>query len=139
MSFLEWQERFETGLPGYDAQHQTLFRLANRIHDCLENETPASDLEVSAVLEAFLEMTQAHVRTEDELMIWEEFAPAADHVSAHQRFTQYLEATQDPGLEGGLLRQRLHEALLQFKAHFEDEDEQSFLALLRRKHLLSPG
>ena len=134
MAFLDWQERYETGLAGYDAQHQTLFRLANRIHECLMKQATGSDLEIASVFAAFLEMTRAHVRTEDELMAWQQYAPAADHEKAHHQFIQYLESMADPSVVGQSLRERLQDVLVKFKAHFEDDDEQTFLVLLRRKH-----
>lgn len=135
--FLEWKETYETGLLGYDAQHKTLFRLANRIHECLDRQAPGSDLELSSVFGAFLEMTRTHVRTEGELMAWHQHEPAHGHEEAHRHFIEGLEAIADPSVGGLSQRERLSEILLKFKHHFEAEDEQAFLALLRRRNFPS--
>jgi hemerythrin-like metal-binding protein len=137
MAFIEWQEHYETGLMGYDAQHKTLFRLANRIHECLERQVPGSDLEINSVFAAFLEMTRTHVRTEDELMAWHHHEPAKDHEEAHRHFIEGLEALADPSVSGLSQRERLSEILHKFKRHFEAEDEQTFLALLRHRNFPS--
>ncbi len=134
MAFIEWKEQYETGLLGYDAQHKTLIRLANRIHECLDSQAPGSDLELSSVFGAFLEMTRTHVRTEDELMAWHHHDPAFGHEEAHQNFIAGLEAISEPSLEGLSQRQRLGEILVKFKLHFETEDEQAFLSMLRHRN-----
>ena len=122
---------------GYDAQHKTLFRLANRIHECLERQTPGSDLEISSVFGAFLEMTRTHVRTEDDLMAWHHHEPGKDHEEAHRQFIKSLEAIADPLAESLTQREQLSEILIKFKLHFETEDEQAFLALLRHRNFPS--
>ena len=137
MTFLEWSEQYETGLLGYDAQHKTLFRLANRIHDCLERQAPGSDLELNSVFGAFLEMTRTHIRTEDELMAWHHFEPAKDHEEAHRNFIDGLESIASSAAASLSQQERLNEILHKFKAHFEAEDEQAFLALLRRSNFPS--
>lgn len=134
MTFIEWNEQYETGVLGYDAQHKTLFRLANRIHDCLERQAPGSDLELSSVFGAFLEMTRTHIRTEDELMAWHHFEPAKDHEDAHRQFIEGLETIASSSIGGLSQQERLSEFLLKFKHHFEAEDEQAFLALLRHRN-----
>jgi len=139
VTYIEWKEQYETGLLGYDAQHKTLFRLANRIHDCLEKQVPGSDLELSSVFGAFLEMTRTHVRTEDELMAWHHFEPGKDHEEAHRHFIEGLEAIANSSVGGLSQRERLSEILLKFKNHFEAEDEQAFLGLLRRSNFPSAG
>ncbi|MBL0211726.1 MAG: hypothetical protein IPQ13_12585 [Holophagaceae bacterium] len=139
MAFIEWNEQYETGLLGYDAQHRTLFRLANRIHECLDRQLPGSELELSSVFGAFLEMTRTHVRTEDELMAWHRYEPGKDHEKAHSHFIEGLEAIADSSLGGLSHREHLREILLKFKLHFEAEDEQTFLALLRRSNFPTAG
>ncbi len=134
MAYIEWKEQYETGLLGYDAQHRTLFRLANRIYECIERQAPGSDLELSSVFGAFLEMTRTHVRTEDELMAWHHFEPGKTHEEAHSHFIEGLEAIADSSIGGLSQQERLREILLKFKAHFEADDEQTFLALLRRSN-----
>lgn len=134
VAFIEWKEHYETGLLGYDAQHKTLVRLANRIHECLASQIPGSDLELSSVFGAFLEMTKTHVRTENELMTWHHHDPSHGHEDAHRYFIQGLEA-----VSGFTHRERLREVLHKFKAHFEAEDEQAFLAMLRRHNLPKVG
>lgn len=134
VAFIEWKENYETGLVGYDVQHKTLVRLANRIQECLDRQAPGSDLEISSVFGAFMEMTRTHVRIEDELMAWHHHEPAKDHEEAHRDFIEGLEAIADPSVEGLSQRERLHEILLKFKQHFEAEDEQAFLALLRHRN-----
>ncbi len=139
VGFIEWKEHYETGLLGYDAQHKTLVRLANRIHECLDSQIPGSDLELGSVFGAFLEMTKTHVRTEDELMAWHHHDPAYGHEDAHRSFLEGLEAIADPAVDGFSHRERLGEILYKFKAHFEAKDEQAFLAMLRRHNLPGAG
>jgi hemerythrin-like metal-binding protein len=128
MAFVEWKEGFETGFAAYDAQHQTLFRLANRLHACLARPESEANQEIATALVAFLEMTRAHVRTEDELMRWQGYAPADDHDQAHGNFLRLLEATQT----AEDARPLVATALQKFKAHFESDEEQAFLAILRK-------
>lgn len=137
VDFIEWKEQYETGLLGYDTQHKTLFRLANRIHECLARQAPGSDLEISSVFGAFLEMTRTHVRTEDELMAWYHHEPTGAHEASHHRFVEGLEAIANQPIGALSQRERLSEVLLMFKEHFEAEDEQAFLALLRHRNLPS--
>ncbi len=137
MTFIEWKDSYQTGLAGYDAQHQTLFRLANRIHECLANESPGSDLEISSVFGAFLEMTRAHIRTEDELMVWHGYSSSEHHEEAHSRFLEGLELIAGQDSPGPNKRGQLALMLDMFKAHFEAEDEQAFLALLHQRNFPS--
>lgn len=137
MAFLEWKKHYETGLLGYDAQHKTLFRLANRIHECLERQMPGSDLELSSVFGAFLELTRTHACTEDELMAWHQYEPGGGHEDAHRRFIEKLEAIAHQPIDTHSQRERLQEILLIFKHHCEAADEQAFVALLRNKNFPS--
>ena len=134
VAFIEWKEHYETGLLGYDAQHRTLFRLANRIHECLDRQVSGSELELSSVFGAFLEMTKTHVRTEDELMAWHHHDPAPEHEEAHRRFIDALEEIANSPDENVSHRDRLVEILNTFRHHFEADDEQAFLALLRQRN-----
>ncbi len=129
MAFITWKESYETGFTAYDAQHQTLFRLANRLQDLLDHPGSGTSQDIAPVYMAFLEMTRDHVRTEDELMRWAGYAPADDHDAAHGRFVELLESAQATSD----VRSLLQTALLKFKAHFESEEEQAFLALLRSR------
>ncbi|MBK8727324.1 MAG: hemerythrin domain-containing protein [Holophagaceae bacterium] len=130
MSFLQWQEGYETGYAAYDNQHQTLFRLANRLQEILDHPGSGTGQDIAPVYVAFLELTKAHVRTEDELMRWAGYATADDHDTAHMHFLELLVSAQDTND----LRPMLRIALQKFKAHFESQDEQAFLALLRTRH-----
>jgi hemerythrin-like metal-binding protein len=130
MPFITWKESYETGFAAYDGQHQTLFRLANRLQDILDHPGSGTSQDIAPVYHAFLDMTRAHVRTEDELMRWAGYAPADDHDQAHERFVEMLESAP----QAGDFRSLLQTALWKFKAHFESEEEQAFLELLRTRH-----
>jgi hemerythrin-like metal-binding protein len=129
MAFIEWKESYETGFAAYDSQHQMLFRLANRLQDILDHPGSGTGQDIAPVYIAFLDMTRAHVRTEDELMRWAGYAPADQHDAAHGRFVDLLESGQTTGD----LRTLLQSALWKFKTHFESDEEQAFITLLRSR------
>jgi hemerythrin-like metal-binding protein len=135
MAFLTWKESYDTGFGAYDQQHQTLFRLANRLQEILDHPGNGTGQDIAPVYVAFLELTRSHVRTEDELMRWAGYEPADHHDEAHLQFVELLVNAQ----HDNNLRPLLQAALHKFKAHFESEEEQAFLALLRTKHYPPTG
>lgn len=136
MAFVDWLPEYTTGWTAYDTQHHRLIDLVNELHGLVEAYRPGDERRIAARFDEFIDLVRVHARTEDDLMARLGHPPATEHEQAHQAFLQMLlgvSALEDLGVDG---HPSLVECLQKFKTHFQGDDEQSFLALLRTQSLL---
>ncbi len=78
-----WRPEYETGNEVIDAQHRSLFELANRLLDALlRNETRGAVQDLAKDLVAFVER---HFETEESILVARDSPSAAEHTSSHRR------------------------------------------------------
>ncbi len=135
MPFVSWKDAYRTGWSAYDGQHQALFALVNELQDRLEAFAPGKEDALERCFAAFTKLVAEHAALEDRLMAELGHPPATDHAQAHHRFLEGLQGLRDAGDFGTSAHPALREALAKFKTHFEGEDEQGFLVLLRARFL----
>lgn len=135
MGYVNWDEGYRTGWSTYDGQHAGLFALVNDLHRGVEGFAPGDEAALAAKFGAFITLVREHATLEDELMAQMGHPPALDHAAAHAKFLAGLEAILAGGDFGPEAHPRILEALGKFKTHFEGEDEQGFLVLLRARFL----
>lgn len=87
---LEWSEKFRTGLPRVDVQHQEIFRLINQILDPAQ-ERPTSET-VQGVLRFLIGYVGEHFADEERFMRASRYPGYDDHHSKHEALTQKANA-----------------------------------------------
>lgn len=131
MSFVPWRSEFATGLEAYDAQHMALFAQVNVIYGHLESFRTDLEPFLEADLLTFTDLVRAHARTEEDLMARIGYPGLAAHGAAHRAFRDHLEGLLARRIFGGEAHTEILAAISEFREHFEAEDEQAFIALLR--------
>jgi hemerythrin len=89
MAFLEWSDKFVTGIALIDTQHRWLVDLTNRLYDEMNAHEPQRD-EIGKVLEGLMEYTVNHFITEESLFATHHYPDAAEHASQHNHFTAQI-------------------------------------------------
>ena len=89
---LRWDASIATGVAEVDAQHQHLFDVFN----AAARAQAAGSAQADALITELIDYTREHFRTEAELMRRWPVDPAgkAAHLSAHQRFVDFLDQAQ---------------------------------------------
>ncbi|MCW8860818.1 MAG: bacteriohemerythrin, partial [Rhodospirillales bacterium] len=82
MSYVTWRDSLLTGIPDIDRDHQTLFDLANQLHDSYAKGVDPS--ETKEVFAALLDYTDYHFRREEDLLDREGFPDTEAHKQAHE-------------------------------------------------------
>lgn len=129
--FLSWQDRFETGNLPYDDQHRALLALLNQMGESMQHWGGREEARLQLRFETFAELLELHSRMEDLLMHRFGHGTAADHAEMHRSFLAEVKAIAERGDFGPRAHPAILEVLGRFKAHFEGEDEQRLLHLLR--------
>lgn len=85
---IEWQTRFETGIPDVDDDHRRLVALINDLDFVLES---GGDMgRAGEAIDALIDYADYHFAREEALMVEGHFDGTADHAMAHAHFGQYL-------------------------------------------------
>jgi hemerythrin len=85
---IEWQLRYETGIPEIDEDHRRLVGLINDLDDVLEGD---GDLQrIGMVIDALVDYTHYHFTREEALMAEIGYEEAVDHALAHAQFGHFL-------------------------------------------------
>jgi hemerythrin len=86
MDRLEWKPQYSVGVAELDAQHQTLFELANRLirlHDA-----GPTDKQFFIILNELVRYAETHFATEEELMRRHGYPDLAAHEEEHRKFVE---------------------------------------------------
>lgn len=89
MGEIQWAERYRTGIPFVDAQHQELFRVVARLQESLARN--AGEPALRAQLDDLLSLLQEHFRDEEEFLRRYGYPNLLDHVAEHTAMFGELE------------------------------------------------
>jgi hemerythrin len=78
-----WTERYATGIPRVDAQHQTLIRIINEVFEILCSDNPE---EIDASLVKLGDYITEHFALEEAYMVETAYPEHAEHKEAHASF-----------------------------------------------------
>ena len=81
MAVLTWNDRFATGIPKVDDQHQSLFNTVNEFYEGLVEGR--SNQELAVTLHFLVDYTVKHFKTEEDFMRRSAFPGLAAHRSEH--------------------------------------------------------
>lgn len=108
MSYYQFSEVLETGVPLIDADHRALIELINGLHDSLEAGAPAADLD--DLFEKLMRYAAFHFDREEKMLKVCAYPDYDTHHQEHVNFADYIEeamrrraSTGDPELASELL------------------------------------
>jgi hemerythrin-like metal-binding protein len=88
----EWNNRYSVQIGSIDAQHQTLFRLAEDLHTAMSAGQGKSVL--SRTLDRLVQYTMVHFAHEERLMRLHNYPDLAAHQAQHAELTQKVQQFQ---------------------------------------------
>jgi hemerythrin len=88
----EWNPRYSVQIGSIDAQHQTLFHLAEELHSAMSAGRGKSAL--SRILARLVQYTMVHFAHEERLMRLHDYPDLAAHKAQHQALTQKVQQFQ---------------------------------------------
>jgi len=88
----EWNNRYSVQIGSIDAQHQTLFRLAEELHTAMSAGRGKSAL--SRILDRLVQYTTVHFAHEERLMRLHDYPDFAAHKAQHEELTQKVQQFQ---------------------------------------------
>ncbi|MBC8240422.1 MAG: hemerythrin family protein [Alphaproteobacteria bacterium] len=89
MSFIEWSDNYNTGIPDIDAEHQALFALVNDLYDRVE--TGSAEASINATIEALIDYVNYHFAREEGLLSSCHYPDLENHKVAHRKLQSQLE------------------------------------------------
>lgn len=107
MSMFEWSDLYSVGNAEIDAQHQRLFKIANRLQDAYDQMKSREVM--GKIFEELLEYTKTHFSAEEALMKEHDYPDYDDHCERHRKLIEvvmtYKKHFDDhqPGVEQRLL------------------------------------
>ena len=84
----EWNNSYVTGIGSIDAQHQTLFQLAGKLHQAMTEGQGRAAL--GPILERLVQYTKAHFAHEERLMRLHDYPDLAAHRAQHEALTRQV-------------------------------------------------
>lgn len=91
MPFLDWQDKYNSGIPAVDEQHQAIFAMINNLHASLKKGIYNTE-NVGSVLIPIGECVKYHFQTEEKMMMEINFNEYHYHKTLHERLTEQLMA-----------------------------------------------
>ncbi|MBI4912241.1 MAG: hemerythrin family protein [Acidobacteria bacterium] len=136
MSQIQWAERYRTGIPFIDAQHQELFRSVARVQEVIQsNGDPEA---IRELMEGLLSRLQTHFRDEEAVLerlgYPDLLTHASEHASLARELQEMLDRFQGVPASGAALAATFLSGWL--RHHISGEDFQ-YLAFLR-EHGIAP-
>lgn len=89
MREIQWAERYRTGIPFVDAQHQELFRVVARLQEALARNL--GDQVLRSQLDELLALLKVHFRDEEEFLRRYNYPEILEHMSEHTSLFSELE------------------------------------------------
>lgn len=87
--FLEWSERYATGIATVDGEHRTLFMMINALHEAVE--AGDTDLDLANLFVRLGDYMETHFRREEWLMEAADYPFLKEHMAQHQALNATLE------------------------------------------------
>jgi hemerythrin len=84
----QWNDSYNTGIGSVDAQHKTLFQIANRLHEAMTAGQGKAAL--GSILERLVQYTAAHFAHEERLMRLSDYPELAAHKALHEALTKQV-------------------------------------------------
>ena len=103
MALFVWQDIYSVGIEHIDAQHRTLFGIANRFHDAYARRAPRAEL--TTIFGELMEYTVSHFNDEERLMQAHRYSDFDRHKASHEKLIQLVRGyrqqldTGTPGVE----------------------------------------
>src|ERR1039458_10035476 len=88
----EWNNRYSVEIGSIDAQHQTLFHLAEELHTAMSAGRGKTVL--SPILDRLVQYTMVHFAHEERLMRLHDYPGLAAHQAQHEALTQQVQQFQ---------------------------------------------
>jgi hemerythrin-like metal-binding protein len=98
ISMFEWNNRYSVQIASIDAQHQTLFRLAEELYAAMTAGHGKSSL--SRILDRLVQYTIVHFAHEERLMRLHGFPDFAAHKAQHEELTRKVQEFQAEFIAG---------------------------------------
>ncbi|HUX36663.1 MAG TPA: bacteriohemerythrin [Rectinemataceae bacterium] len=94
--FVEWDQKYNVGIPLIDAQHKHLIQLTNGLFDACTKDKETMDVEFREVMKESVDYVLVHFRDEEELMRNSRYEQFGEHKKKHEEFIKtILEAVQE--------------------------------------------
>ncbi len=90
MSFIDWSENYNTGIPDIDKDHLGLFALINDLHDKVELGSAEASIKVT--IEALGDYVYYHFEREEALMKACDYADIENHKAGHRKLQSQVES-----------------------------------------------
>lgn len=85
-TFVEWDQKYNVGIPSVDAQHMHLIRLTNSLFDACTKDKETMDLEFREVMKESVDYVMVHFRDEETLMKSAGYDKFQEHKQKHEEF-----------------------------------------------------
>ncbi|MDR2500393.1 MAG: bacteriohemerythrin [Treponema sp.] len=88
--FVEWDERYNTGIPLIDEQHKDLLDLTNKLYEaCLAGDTAANETFKSAIRSVY-DYIKYHFSAEEKLLEKVRYPELASHKKEHEVLVKHV-------------------------------------------------
>jgi len=84
----EWNSSYVTGIGSVDAQHQTLFQIASKLHEAMT--TGKGKAVLGSILNRLVQYTAGHFAHEERLMRLHDYPDLAAHKAQHDALTRQV-------------------------------------------------
>ncbi len=92
-AYLEWSERYNTGIAPIDRDHQTLFVMVNALHDAMTMGTEPEPL--AALFAGLVEYVNSHFSREEDLMRTHGYRDLEAHSEMHRELAATVRRLTD--------------------------------------------
>jgi len=94
--FVEWEQKFEVGIPSVDSQHRRLIQLTNALFDACMKDKETMDVEFREVMKESVDYVLVHFKDEERLMLASKYDRFQEHKQKHELFIKtMLESVQE--------------------------------------------
>ena len=84
MALIEWSNSLRVSVQEFDAHHEHLVELLNKIHDIYS--CGESDKEIGNVIDELIDYAGYHFAAEEHWMTWHSYPKRAEHKAEHDSF-----------------------------------------------------
>ena len=100
MGFMEWNEKFITGVKEADEQHKKLVGLINQLYDAMR-EGKGKEV-IDAIIDELVRYADYHFKTEETLMSKYGYPELESHKREHELFVQKVQEFVEKKKKGAL-------------------------------------
>lgn len=95
--FIQWNPKYEIGIPKIDSQHKHLVELCNRLHESIVSDNPLDQKhQLAATLKECVAYVGTHFKDEETLLTAAGYENFPSHKAQHDTFTKkVLETAQN--------------------------------------------